>query len=129
VVTDRTGTDTTIVVNSQTKIVGAPAVGDIVDVVASIDNSHQYIALSISRSVDISKPPTVISVTFKGVVKSISARTWTVADDKAPAGATPVTLQITDATLIVGNPAVGDHVEVLMLPGTTNSTALVIRKI
>jgi hypothetical protein len=129
VITDRDGKDTSVIVNSQTKIVGAPAVGDIVDVIASIDNSHQYVAMSISRSVDITKPPTVISVTFKGVVKSISARTWTVADDKAPAGATPITLQITDATLIVGNPAVGDHVEVLVQPGSTNYTALVIRKI
>jgi hypothetical protein len=132
VVTDRNGADTTIVVNTQTKIVGAPAVGDIVDVVASIDNSHQYVAISISRSVDVGKPPTIIPITFKGVVKSISAHTWTVADDKAPAGATPITLQITESTLIVGSPVVGDHVEVVVQPesaATSNYKALVIRKI
>lgn len=127
VINDSSGKETTVIVTSSTKIAGSPAVGDIVDVVATIDDAHQYTALSISRSVDV-KPPTTISVSFRGVVKSISATSWSILDDKAPANGEPTVVQITTATKFVGDPKVGDHVEVLLQPGSSTRVALLIVK-
>jgi Domain of unknown function (DUF5666) len=46
-----TTTDVTVLVNTQTKIVGAPKVGDKVDVIATTDSAKNYVALSIMKSI------------------------------------------------------------------------------
>jgi Domain of unknown function (DUF5666) len=50
VITTTTG-DITVLVNTQTKIVGNPKVGDKVDVMATTDSANKYVALAIMKSI------------------------------------------------------------------------------
>jgi Domain of unknown function (DUF5666) len=50
VITTTTG-DITVLVNTQTKIVGDPKVGDRVDVMATTDSANKYVALAIMKSI------------------------------------------------------------------------------
>jgi hypothetical protein len=50
VITTTTG-DITVLVNTQTKIVGDPKVGDKVDVMATTDSANKYVALAIMKSI------------------------------------------------------------------------------
>jgi hypothetical protein len=122
-ITDRDGKEWTIVVNSQTKVVGDPKVGDSVEILANIDNANRYVALSILKSSITVKPV----VNFSGAVKSISATSWVVHDSRADKD---VTLAITADTKIVGDPKVPDGVNVTAVVESNGTyTALSILKL
>lgn len=94
--------DLTLVVNAQTKIAGAPKVGDEVEVIYSIDSANANIAISIIRF-ERPTPPNQTTL-FHGRVKTITADAWTIDDTR---------VLINAQTKIVGSPKVGDNVEVL----------------
>ncbi|HEX7151904.1 MAG TPA: DUF5666 domain-containing protein [Thermoanaerobaculia bacterium] len=104
--------DVRVVVNAQTKILGNPQAGDPVEVIGWTDATNQFVALSIIKF----ERPQLIH--FRGVVKSISGNTWTI-DQR--------TVQVTSDTKLLGNPQVGDTVEVTA-QGTTTLTAITIVK-
>lgn len=94
--------DLTLVVNAQTKIAGAPKVGDQVEVIYSIDSANANVAISIIRF-ERPAPPNQTTL-FRGRVKTIEPTVWTVDDTR---------VLINEKTKIVGSPRVGDNVEVL----------------
>lgn len=100
--------DVTVLVNAQTKIAGSPIVGDAVDVIASVDSAHAYVAISIVKSPVI--PPLPELSHIEGRVKSIGATSWVITENRSQHD----TAVLVDAqTKIVGSPKVGDTVEVL----------------
>ena len=100
--------DVTVLVNAQTKIAGSPVVGDAVDVIASVDSAHAYVAISIVKSPVISPLPELSHI--EGRVKSIGATSWVITENRSQHD----TAVLVDAqTKIVGSPKVGDAVEVL----------------
>ena len=122
-ISDRDGKEWTIVVNSQTKVVGDPKVGDTVEILANIDSANRYVALSILKSSITVKPV----VNFSGEVKSITATSWVVRDSRADK---EVTLAITADTKIVGDPKVADGVNVTAtIEANGTYTALAILKL
>lgn len=98
--------DVTVIVNAQTKIVGSPKVGDVVEVVATIDSSNAYVALTIMKRED-PRPP--LALTFRGVVRAISGTSWSIAVENKR----EIAVQITSSTKIAGDPKLGDRVEVV----------------
>ena len=122
VITDGRGKDVTVVVNAQTKIVGDPKIGDAVDVVISVDSASANVAVSIMKSIE---PPTQVHLT--GWVSSISATSWTISGP--PGSMAPAfLLQVNSQTKIVGDPRVGDRVDVIAKPDSTGFVALSITK-
>lgn len=109
VITDsRAKKDVTVLVNAQTKIAGSPLVGDAVDVIVSVDSSNAYVAVSIVKSPVLSPMPELTHI--EGRVKSITATSWTITENRSQKD----TAVLVDAqTKLVGNPKVGDAVEVL----------------
>lgn len=107
------GKDVMITVNAQTKIVGDPKVGDMVDVLITADN----VALSI-----ISEPQMRIT----GFVKSIAVTRWTIGLGPAGSMAPDFLVEVNASTKIVGDPKVGDRVEVV---GTIGKGSLVASSI
>ena len=100
--------DVTVLVNAQTKIAGSPVVGDTVDIIASVDSAHAYVAISIVKSPII--PPLPELSHIEGRVKSIGATSWVITENRSQHD----TAVLIDAqTKIVGSPKVGDAVEVL----------------
>src|SRR6185503_18347519 len=77
-ITDSAGKEWTIIVNAQTKIIGDPKVGDSVEILANVDRSNQYVAVSIMKSIVI-RP----MVNFTGEVKAIGPASWVIRDSKA----------------------------------------------
>lgn len=120
VITDSRRGDTTVLVNAQTKILGSPKVGDTVDVLANIDSANNYVAISIAVS------PLPVQTHLTGVVKSISATQWII----GPAvGLGPDFLVHVNAqTKIVGDPKVGDRVDVVAQQTPTGLVAISITK-
>jgi uncharacterized protein DUF5666 len=126
VITDSHKGDTTVQVNAQTRIIGSPKVGDTVDVLATIDSAHNYVAISISVS------PSSVQIRLSGVVKMINPNLslspcpqngcviafWVIGP---AAGLGPDFIVNQNAqTQLVGSPKVGDKVEVVMtVPGNT----------
>lgn len=119
VITDSQHHDITVAVNAQTRIVGSPKVGDTVDVLANVDSAHNYVAISIVIS-------PVAQMHINGVVKSIGTTSWVI----GPAvGLGPDFLvQVNAQTRIVGNPRVGDRVEVVAELGTSGLVAISITR-
>ena len=119
VITDSHGADVTVVVNAQTKILGSPKVGDTVDVLASVDSANNYVAIVIALS-----PVTNSRLHFTGVVKQIGSKSWVI----GPAvGLGPDTIvQVNANTKIVGDPKVGDTVDVVLDPTSALNVALSI---
>jgi hypothetical protein len=113
--------DITVNVNAQTRIIGSPKVGDLVDVLANVDSANNYVAISIMVS---PSPPTQMRIS--GVVKSIGTTTWVI----GPAvGLGPDFLvQVNAQTRIVGDPKVGDHVDVVVQAGRDGFVAISITK-
>ena len=102
------GTKSVVKVSAETKIVGDPKVGDEVDVLARKQSDGTLLALLIAKYV---APPTVPTERYQGVVKSISAASWTIGPK---VGDGPDRLFAVNAkTKIVGDPKVGDEVGVL----------------
>ena len=98
--------DVIVTVNGNTKIVGDPKVGDTVDVIVGGDG----VALSILKEPLPLPGPNEIHMT--GWVKSIGATQWTIG---GPPGsmAPDFLVQVTASTKIVGDPKVGDRVDVV----------------
>jgi uncharacterized protein DUF5666 len=120
VITDSRRGDTTVLVTAQTKILGSPKIGDTVDVLAKIDSANNFVAISISVS------PQGMQTHLSGVVKSISATQWIIGP---AAGLGPDFLvQVNADTKIVGDPKVGDRVDVLAQPGPRGYIAISITK-
>jgi hypothetical protein len=121
VITDSRARDITVNVNAQTRIIGSPKVGDTVDVLANVDSANNYVAISIMVS---PTPPTQMRIS--GVVKSIGTTTWVI----GPAvGLGPDFLvQVNALTKIVGDPRVGDHVDVVVQAGHDGFVAISITK-
>jgi hypothetical protein len=122
VITGHDGKDTTVSIDSQTKIVGDPKAGDSVQVMANIDPAHNYLAIAI---VKIDLTPTT-TVELHGWVKSISATQWVIG---GPPGslAPDYLVKIASTTVIYPDPKVGDRVVVV---GTRDSSgALTATKI
>jgi Domain of unknown function (DUF5666) len=114
VITGKDGKDTTVTVNAQTKIIGDPKVGDSVQVMASIDSAHNYVAIAI---VKLNMP---VTSDLHGWVASIAPTQWAIGGP--PGSMAPVRLvKITPSTVIYANPQVGDHVTAT---GTSDSTGM-----
>jgi hypothetical protein len=122
IITDAHNRDVTVVVNAQTKIVGAPKVGDTVDVLVSVDSANNYVAISIIGSI---VPPE--GMHLSGVVKSIGTTTWVIGPER---GLGPDFLvQVNAQTKITGDPHVGDHVDVIVQTGAAGFVAISITKV
>lgn len=121
VITDSKRGDIPIVVNQQTRILGSPKVGDVVDVLANVDSAHNYVAIVITVS------PLNVLLHFTGVVKQIGSKSWVI----GPAvGLGPDrTVQVTSSTKIIGDPKVGDRVDVELDPASALNVALSITKL
>ena len=114
----------TVVVNAQTKIAGSPKVGDTVEVLYSIDNANQKIAISIIKFEPI---PTPKIVQFHGKVKSIAGTTWVVTVDGSNEDKT---FTVNERTKVTGDPHVGDFVQVLASEGDGGAlTAIAVMKL
>jgi hypothetical protein len=121
VISDLKGKDYTILINAQTKIVGTPKVGDDVDVLVNIDSSNQYIAVSIMVSVSMA------TMHVNGVVKTKSTTSWTIGPR---VGMGPdVLVQVTPKTQIIGDPQVGDMVDVAAVATPNGLIAVSITKV
>ena len=106
VITAKDGKDTTIVIDSQTKITGDPKVGDWVQVMATIDSAHNYVASLIA------KVEQRVDNALRGWVASIAPSEWTIGGP--PGSMMPVfAVKITTTTIIYPNPQVGDRVTVI----------------
>jgi len=107
VITSREGKETTVSVDSRTKIVGNPKIGDSVQVMANIDSAHNYLATAIVK-ID---PNDKIPSEMHGTVKSITATQWVIG---GPPGslAPDFFVTITPITVIYPDPKVGDRVVV-----------------
>lgn len=114
------GPDRVFAVNEKTQIVGSPAVGDEVGVLAQRRSDGSYLALVIAK---VLPPVPVAEVSFEGLVKSIvgpasstgaGAAVWTV-------DATRVL--VTRATAVRGAPKVGDRVRVTGMRAPDGSVA------
>ena len=108
VITSREGKETTVSVDSQTKIVGNPKIGDSVQVMANIDSAHNYRATAIVKL----DPNEKIPSEMHGTVKSITATQWVIG---GPPGslAPDFFVTITPTTVIYPDPKVGDRVVVV----------------
>jgi hypothetical protein len=122
VITDTRRGDTTVLVNAQTKILGSPKVGDTVDVLANVDAANNFVAISIALS-----PVSNSRFHFTGVVKQIGDRSWVI----GPAvGLGPDRIvQVNSSTKIIGDPRVGDRVDVVLDPNSALNLALSITKL
>ena len=129
VITDSHRGDTTILVNNQTRILGSPKIGDVVDVLANVDSAHNFVAIAISVS------PTAHAQTHvTGVLKSKAitsgpngpATFWTI----GPAvGLGPdYQVQVTSETKIIGDPQIHDHVDALVNITSQGLVAISITK-
>ena len=121
--------NTTVKIDSSTKIVGSPALGDTVEVVATKQSDGSLLALGITK---VAVPPPT-PVTLRGTVVSESSTSWVIAALGATPGATAAvntTVKVDSSTKIVGSPAVGDTVEVVATKASDGSLlALVITKV
>lgn len=124
-ITLKDGTAQAVKVDAQTKFVGEPKVGDEVDVLASRQSDGTLLALLIAKTV---APPAADFERYQGTVKSISTTSWTVGPK---VGDGPDRLFAVSAkTQIVGDPKVGDEVNVLAQKQADGSyLALVIAKV
>lgn len=121
VITDSRRGDVTVTVNAQTKILGAPKVGDTVDVLANVDSANNFVAISISLS------PVSNALHFTGTVKQINSTFWVIGPS---VGLGPDRIvQVNSNTKIVGDPKVGDRVDVVLDPNTALNVALSITKL
>jgi hypothetical protein len=101
------GSTLTVKVGTETKVTGAPKVGDTVDVLVRPQSDGSLLAIAILKSVP---PPAVTLERFEGVVKAIGATAWTIAPK---GGGSDRTFAVDGETKVLGSPAVGDSVGVL----------------
>lgn len=101
------GSTLAVKVGTETKVTGAPKVGDTVDVLARPQSDGSLLAVAILKSVP---PPAVTFERFEGVVKAIGATAWTISPK---GGGSDRTFAVDGETKVLGGPAVGDAVGVL----------------
>jgi exosome complex RNA-binding protein Csl4 len=107
----------TLVIDAQTKIAGAPKVGDRVEVLYRVDASHANVAIAIARF-EMPDVPSIPQLTrISGAVSAISATSWTIASQ---------TVKITERTKIEPNIKVGDSVEALVEKKDDGSLAAIL---
>ena len=116
-ITDDAKQDIVVEVNSETKILGSPVVGSIVDVLAIVDSSNRTIAISIIR-IETGIPPSAPFAAYRGVVKKISVGEWVVRDD---ASRTDLTFTIANETKIEPGIGVNDRVAVMARSDSRNN--------
>jgi len=111
------GKDTTVNVDTQTKIVGDPKIGDSVQIMANVDSAHDYTATVIIKLGTIEPPATE---TLHGFVHGISPAQWIIGGP--PGTLTPdFVVKITATTSIYPDPAVGDRVVVTGMHDATGA--------
>ena len=108
VLTNRDASETTVSLDSRTKIVGDPKVGDSVQVLANLDSSHNYLATAIVKVNQIA----ISDAELHGTVKSISTTQWVIG---GPSGSLTADflVKIVSTTVIYPDPKVGDRVVVV----------------
>lgn len=116
-ITEADGRDRAVTVTADTRIVGDPVVGDQVEVVGRSDSAGGFVAQLIAK---LPAAPPVLE-RLRGTVKSIANDAWVITTARTPSGAdgTDVRVLVNAQTRIVGDPRVGDTVDVL---GTRDST-------
>jgi hypothetical protein len=121
VITDSSN-NVTITLRPDTKIVGSPAVGTVVDVLAIVDSTNRYVAVSIIASGFVPGPPPVGAM-YTGTVKNISNASWTIRDDATRAD---VTFTVNAQTKIEPGIGVNDRVVVMAVRDNDKLTAIAI---
>lgn len=117
----RDGTKSVVKVDTETKVVGGPKVGDVVDIVGRTLSDGSVLALVIASFVP---PPTVPTERYQGVVKATGATSWTVGPK---AGDGPDRLFAVNAkTRILGDPKAGDEVGVLAQAQADGSSLAIV---
>ena len=99
--------DVTVTVNASTKIIGEPKIGDTVE--ALVDSNN--IAVTIFKSPV--PPGGGYEMHLTGWVKAIGATEWTIGLGPAGSLAPDFLVQVNANTKIIGDPKVGDRVEVI----------------
>lgn len=121
----RDGSRAVVKVDAETKVVGNPAAGDDVDVVARREADGSLLAILIQKSAPPSPVPTE---RFHGVVKEIGRTAWTIGPRGGDEGNR--VFAVNERTRIEGAPRVGDEVGVLAQKQTDGSSlALLIAKL
>lgn len=121
VITDSAGKEWTILVDSQTKIIGPPKVGDAVEILANRNNANQYVAVAITKS-----PVVFPMVVFSGEVISIGKDAWVIHDSRSNQN---ITVAVNVKTIITGSPQVNDGVMVSATVDNGAYTAVTIFKL
>lgn len=121
VITDAAGKEWTILVDSQTKIIGPPKVGDSVEILANRNNANQYVAVAITKS-----PVVLPMVVFSGEVISIGNDAWVVHDSRSNQN---IRVTVNAKTIITGSPQVNDGVMVSATVDNGAYTAVTIFKL
>lgn len=116
------GSETVVLIDSRTRIVGAPKVGDRVTVLATT-GSAGLVALAIAPMPVINDPGIPMPEFLRGVVKSIGTD-WTITLDEGG----EATVRTTRRTVVIGSPQVGDHVEIVAMTMDGVMTAQLIVK-
>lgn len=117
------GGETVVLIDARTRIVGAPKVGDRVTILAT-RGSAGLVALAIAPMPAVSGPGLPIPQLLRGVVKSIGTD-WTIALDEGG----DTTVRTSRRTVVIGNPQVGDHVEIVAVEmGGVMTAQLIVKK-
>jgi hypothetical protein len=121
----RDGTKSMVKVDAETRVVGAPKVGDEVDVLARQLPDGSLVAILIAKSIP---PPTVPTERYQGIVRAIGPTSWTIGPK---AGDGPDRLfAVSSKTRILGDPKIGDEAGVLAEKQADGSyLAIVIAKV
>ncbi len=90
--------DRTVAVNDQTVFIGAPGLGDFVEVRFHLDSNGNAVAERIQKEDGAND-----ELEFRGIVEAIGDTSWTISGR---------VVEVTARTVIRGNPRVGDLVEV-----------------
>jgi hypothetical protein len=114
--------DTSVRIDAQTRIAGSPKVGDTVEVLYRVDNSHVNVAIAIVKL----ERPTIPQVTrISGRVRTIGAASWTITRENG----TDVQVGVERHTVIQPFITTGDRVEILAQEhGDGTYTAILITK-
>ncbi|HEY5609913.1 MAG TPA: DUF5666 domain-containing protein [Thermoanaerobaculia bacterium] len=100
-IVDPSGREVSFKVTSETKIVGSPAAGDFVEVLASTGADGSHVAITIMKSI---APGSIVIIV--GSVKVIGRAEWTIAE-----GGIDRIIKITSSTRIDPSIVIGDRVE------------------
>ena len=114
--------DITVLIDAQTKIVGSPKAGDLVEVLARTTDSRSLLAISI---IAVPATPTGTQIKVRATVRSTGDTNWVLVDGEGHS----ISAMIAKETKIIGSPKAGDLVEAVLQPGFTGFTAVSITKV